>query len=205
MSSSEIPPIIKPENPIIKTQTINPKLNQVETKYGHFPYQEMDGNQLIIVSIYGEREKQIYQKLAIEAASALIRVIFQARQDGVWIIPISGFRTFEYQTKLFNHQIKRRGSPEIAAKFTAPPGYSEHHTGYTIDLGDGHFPQCDIEVEFEETEAFKWLEIHSKEFGFELSFPKNNFQGINYEPWHWRYIGSPKAKEIFYNVRIKMN
>ncbi len=200
MSFPEFSPKVKPQN-----LDLNLKNTQVKTKYGHFPYEESDANELMIVSVWGEGENQRLQKLNIEVATELIKLISTARRDGIWIFPVSGFRSIDYQRKLFEKQILKKGTPEAAAKLTAPPGYSEHHTGYTIDLGDGNFPQLDITEEFAQTPAFKWLKIHGKDFGFELSFPKDNFQGIDYEPWHWRYIGSPKAKEIFHIARIKKN
>ena len=126
------------------------------------------------------------------------RLAYAAREDRVWIIPVSGFRTIAHQDQLWQSQIQRQGSPEAAAKISAPPGYSEHHTGYALDLTDGNLKaRDDITYKFAETDAFKWLTLHAKEFGFELSFPKNNPQGVSYEPWHWRFVGSATAQEIF--------
>ena len=175
----------------------------VKSKYGHFSYLEGNLDHMLIISSYAEGEHQRFERLATEAALALMQLIYAARDDGVWIVPVSGFRTNDYQNKLFVNQTQKKGSEEAAAKLSAPPGYSEHHTGYAVDLTDGNFPQQDITEQFAETEAFKWLEIHAREFGFELSFPENNSQGISYEPWHWRFINSLKAEEIFRVARIK--
>ena len=137
-----------------------------------------------------------------EAALALMKMIYAARDEGVWIVPVSGFRTIAHQETLFQAQIQRRGSPEEAAKLSAPAGYSEHHTGYAIDLADGNFPKQDITYEFANTNAFRWLIKYAKEYGFELSFPENNRQGVSFEPWHWRFIGSPRAGKIFAGVKM---
>lgn len=112
-----------------------------------------------------------------------------------------GFRSVVQQEKLYKAQIQRRGSEPLAAKVSAPPGYSEHHTGYAVDLADGNYPKEDISFKFAETEAFRWLKLHAREFGFELSFPKNNSQGVSYEPWHWRFVGSPQAETVFQQAR----
>lgn len=88
--------------------------------------------------------------------------------------------------------------PEERAALSAPPGYSEHHTGYAIDIGDAQFPQWDTQEAFETTPAFRWLERNAARFGFELSFPRNNPQGVNYEPWHWRFVGDRHSLETFY-------
>ncbi|WP_254921516.1 M15 family metallopeptidase [Nodularia sp. NIES-3585] len=216
---------IKPKSPISQTSykverelTVNPssvtdispkvtlskKINQLEsnkTKLGHFLYAEGDFSQMLIVASYAPHEYQRFERLAPEAALALMKLIYAARNEGVWIIPVSGFRSVAAQEKLFQKQIEKQGSPEKAAKLSAPPGYSEHATGYAIDLADGNFPKQDITNQFAETKAFQWLTLHAKEFGFEMSFPKNNPQGVSYEPWHWRYIGSSHAAAIFTNAK----
>lgn len=194
--ATELPLAEKP-----MTSTILP----VEPKYGHFPYRESDIENMMIISSYAQGENQRFERLAPEVAIALMQLIYAARDDGVWIVPVSGFRSTDYQSELFDNQTQKRGSEKAAAKSSAPPGYSEHHTGYAIDLTDGNFPQQDITEQFAATEAFKWLKIHAREFGFELSFPENNSQGVSYEPWHWRFIGSLKAEEIFKTARISID
>ena len=171
------------------------------TNYGHFLYQEGHINRMMIISSYGARQYQRFEYLRPDAAQALMKMIYTARDEGVWLVAVSGFRTIEIQEKLFKAQIKRRGSVEAAAKVSAPPGYSEHHTGFAIDLTDGNFPKKDLTVDFENTNAYKWLTSHAQDFGFELSFPPNNLQGVSYEPWHWRYIGSPEAASAFAQAR----
>jgi D-alanyl-D-alanine carboxypeptidase len=120
-----------------------------------------------------------------------------ANAMGVSLMPISGFRTVEAQTALFNRQIERKGSKEAAARWSAPPGYSEHHTGYVLDIADKLHPESDLQMSFQETPAYQWLMTNASQFGFELSFPSNNFQGVSFEPWHWRYVGSSRAIQVF--------
>ena len=59
------------------------------------------------------------------------------------------------------------------------------------NLADGERPECDVEPPFEKTRAFHWLKKNAARFGYELSFPRNNRRGVNYEPWHWRFNGAP--------------
>jgi D-alanyl-D-alanine carboxypeptidase len=66
-----------------------------------------------------------------------------------------------------------------------------------VDLGDGNEPACDVEPPFEETRASRWLQANAARFGFELSYPRNNPRGVHYEPWHWRFVGTPEAKQVF--------
>ncbi|MEH2434454.1 MAG: M15 family metallopeptidase [Nostoc sp.] len=173
--------------------------NQVA--YGHLSYAQADASQMMVVGSYATGTEQRFESLNREADKAFMQMIYAARETGVWIIPVSGFRTIEQQQKLFDNQIKRLGSVEKASKISAPPGYSEHHTGYAIDLTDGKLPKQDITLAFEKTEAYRWLTVHARQFGFEMSFPANNAQGVSFEPWHWRYIGSANAAEVFANAR----
>lgn len=126
-----------------------------QPKFGHFPYPEGDVGKMMIVSSYAQHEYQRFERLAPEAALALMKLIYAARDEGVWIIPVSCFRGITDREKLFKAQIQRRGSPEAAAKISAPPGYSKHHTGYAVDLADGHLPKKDITYGFAKTNAFQ--------------------------------------------------
>jgi len=139
------------------------------------------------------RETGRVVQLREEAAAAFRSMQSAAREDGVDLVPISGFRTVAYQEGLFTRAIGRYGSPEEAAVWVAPPGYSEHHTGLAVDIGDLGHPETDVESEFETTPAFQWLEVNAPGFGFELSFPEGNPQGVSYEPWHWRFVGETPA------------
>lgn len=193
-------PNITADTKVLSVKDIEPGII-VKQKFGHFPYLEGDADIMITIGSYAENEYQRFEQLALEPALALMKLIYAARDEGVWIIPVSGFRTIAAQEKLFQAQTQRRGSPEAAAKLSAPPGYSEHHTGYALDLADGHFPKQDVTYDFANTDAFRWLSLHGKDFGFELSFPENNPQGVSYEPWHWRFVGSSNAVKIFAHAK----
>jgi len=145
------------------------------------------------IGIFYERKAYLNR----EAAEMFKQMQLAAQQEGIEIIPVSGFRSVADQKKLFERQIQRQGSKKAASKLSAPPGFSEHHTGYALDVGDGKSPNTILKLTFDSTEAYRWLEVHAAQYGFELSFPKNNFQGVSYEPWHWRFVGSATAQEIF--------
>ncbi|MDX2212930.1 MAG: D-alanyl-D-alanine carboxypeptidase family protein [Oculatellaceae cyanobacterium bins.114] len=169
--------------------------------YGHFLYGEISPDQLMIVGSYSQAIEERFERLSEAAGLALLRMIDAARQDGVWLVPISGFRDFARQEMLFQIQIEQVGSAVAAARSVAPAGYSEHHTGYAVDLADGLARAMDLSLAFGNTPAFEWLTRHAVEFGFELSFPENNTQGVMYEPWHWRFVGSPAATQTFAQAR----
>lgn len=125
-----------------------------------------------------------------------------AQADGVNLVAISAFRSTDAQEELF-FGVKEQRVQDAAkrAEVSAPPGYSEHHTGYAVDIGDGNAPSTNVEKEFENTAAFRWLEQNALKYSFELSFPPNNEQGVSYEPWHWRFVGDRDSLETFYKVR----
>jgi D-alanyl-D-alanine carboxypeptidase len=164
----------------------------------HPVYNEAVEADLISVGHYRETGRNV--RLCADAATALNNLMAHARKSGIAIVPVSGFRTVAYQTALWDKAVAKHGSIEAAGRWVARPGHSEHHTGLAVDLGEAEHPECDVETPFEETRAFQWLELNAERFGYELSYPRNNARGINYEPWHWRFIGTPEAKQIFHHT-----
>ena len=158
-------------------------------------YTEAAENELVVVGEYRQSGRKV--KMRADAALAFQRLTAQAGASGAKIVPISGFRTVAYQASLFLKATTKYGAEEAAVRWVARPGHSEHHTGLAIDLGDGENPAGDVELQFEQTPAFRWLHENAEQFGFELSYPRNNSRGVNYEPWHWRFVGTPEAKEVF--------
>ena len=157
---------------------------------GHFPYPEVSASRL--VSIGGG------QQLRPDAAAALEAMRGDAASDGVDIVVLSAFRSLALQRQLFfDVMAQRNQSSRERAHVSAPPGYSEHSTGYAVDLGDGHAPGTNVSQRFDETAAFRWLQANAARYHFALSFPPNNGQGVSYEPWHWRYEGSTEALRLF--------
>ncbi|GBG81625.1 hypothetical protein CBR_g32617 [Chara braunii] len=70
----------------------------------------------------------------------------EARKDGVYLVPLSGFRSIQEQEELFFGTMSSRNQGPIErAKVSAPPGYSEHHTGYVLDIGDGRASYTHLE------------------------------------------------------------
>jgi zinc D-Ala-D-Ala carboxypeptidase len=164
-------------------------------KPGTHSFAEATERELVAVGNYRQTRRTV--KMRADAAAAFLDLTKQARVDGVEIIPISGFRSSKYQETLFQRAVVKYGSEDAAVRWVARPGRSEHQTGLAIDLGDGGNPAGDVEPPFEDTPAFHWLEKNAARFGFELSYPRNNPGGVHYEPWHWRFFGTPEAKQTF--------
>jgi zinc D-Ala-D-Ala carboxypeptidase len=168
----------------------------VKPYFGHLPYSEGEPDRLVDAGRFIRGTYERSEALDFEANDAFQTMRAAAKAEGVFLMPISGFRTIADQRILFEKQVERKGSEEAAAKWSAPPGYSEHHTGYAIDIGDMN-SDTDLKMTFQDTNVYRWLIVNARSFGFEQSFPSNNPQGVSFEPWHWRYTGSPRAEQIF--------
>lgn len=106
-----------------------------------------------------------------------------AHQDGVILNIVSTYRTLEDQQGIIQRKLDLGQSILEILRFSAPPGYSEHHTGRALDLSTRGCEQ--LSEKFENTTAFKWLVQHAGDYGFSLSYPRDNQYGFAYEPWHW--------------------
>ena len=163
---------------------------------GHLPYDVVPESELTAITADGSL------KMRSAAANKFKQMQAAARGEGIILTPISAFRDDQTQEQLFFGVKEQRGQDAVKrAEVSAPPGYSEHHTGYAIDIGDGNAPATNLEIEFAQTAAFRWLEQNALKYSFELSFPPNNKQGVSYEPWHWRFVGDRDSLETFYKVR----
>ncbi len=192
------PPL--PLYPIQKAPLEVSKTPQVQREFGHFPYQEADPSRLVNAGKFVRENYERSEQLDQEAHEAFQQMRSAAETQGIYLMIISGFRNISDQSVLFEKQIARRGSELEAARSSAPPGYSEHHTGYALDIADQK-SDTDLKVAFQETAAYQWLMNNAERFQFEQSFPINNKQGVNFEPWHWRYIGPPRASQVFAAAR----
>lgn len=122
-------------------------------------------------------------RLVPEAAQAWWALKAAAREDGVVVELVSAFRDIERQAEIIRAKQARNMPIETILTLSAPPGYSEHHTGRAVDINT---PGCEpTEEPFEHTDAFRWLTQHAGRFGFTLSYPRGNDLGFIYEPWHW--------------------
>jgi D-alanyl-D-alanine carboxypeptidase len=119
----------------------------------------------------------------------LQRLIDAARADPAVAGTIRGLschRSIARQTGVF-----ARGDAANRAISAAPPGHSEHTTGYAIDFAVRPANGCpDAEACIAGTAAARWLARNATRFGFEQSFPAGNAQGVKWEPWHWRWVGT---------------
>ncbi len=134
----------------------------------------------------------------------LNQMIEGAKTDGVYLTVCSGCRDYNRQTVLFDKKIRNyMGSGmsyfdaySIASQAVTIPGKSEHQIGLALDIISNKYSSLD--EGFADTEAGKWLAANCDQYGFILRYPlgKENITGIEYEPWHFRYVGKEAAASI---------
>ena len=105
------------------------------------------------------------------------------QQDGIQLQVLSAFRSIDYQHQLIARKLDRGDPPSQILQVVALPGYSEHHTGCALDIVTTDYPE--LTENFELSAGFAWLSHSAHQFGFSLSYPRDNPSGFIYEPWHW--------------------
>ncbi|MBD5547376.1 MAG: M15 family metallopeptidase [Lachnospiraceae bacterium] len=134
----------------------------------------------------------------------LLAMMYAASEDGVNLAICSPYRDLAWQEVLFNRKIKaymNKGMSymeayKISSQAVTVPGASEHQIGLAIDIVSDTYVTLD--EGFADTSAGKWLEEHCAEYGFILRYPKGKeyITSIEFEPWHFRYVGKDAAKII---------
>lgn len=123
------------------------------------------------------------QQLTPLAAERWAAMVAAAARENVVLLIVSGFRSVDYQAALIRNKISAGQQIGDILKVNAAPGFSEHHTGRAVDIATpGSRP---LTEEFETSVAFAWLQRRAADFGFSMSYPRDNAWGISYEPWHW--------------------
>lgn len=146
----------------------------------HLPVQRV-AQSLVSVGPAADDGKPV--RLTPRAAGAWRRMVAAAAQDGVALLPLSGYRSVARQGRIIRQKLAAGKSITEILRLVAAPGCSEHHTGRAIDIGSPE--DCELDEHFARTAEFRWLRKHAARFGFHLSYPRKNVHGIGYEPWHW--------------------
>ncbi len=173
---------IKKSNNLDTTYILVNKYNYLEEDY-------VPSNLETIDSKYSLGEKKLVN---------LARISFEflakrAKEEGYNIRAVSTYRSYSYQTNLYNNYVDKDGV-SLADQYSARPGFSEHQTGLAVDVDN---ISKDFN-NFESTEEFKWMQDNSYKYGFILRYPKDKeyITGYTYEPWHYRYVGVQIASLI---------
>ena len=137
-------------------------------------------------------------------AEALRQMVNDAAATGVKLKPTNGYRSIARQQELWDARVKtlmegglsQADAETKAIDYTSAPGTSDHNTGLGLDIVSEDHPAKD--AGFAETAAAQWLAEHAADYGFILRYPsdKTEATGMDYEPWHYRYVGSEQAHKI---------
>lgn len=134
----------------------------------------------------------------------LLDMLQDAREDNIILRICSPYRDLEYQKVLFDRKIRfymNRGMSymeayQLGSRIVAVPAASEHRLGLALDIVSDTY--INLDEGFANTPAGKWLAENSYKYGFILRYPKGkeDITGIDYEPWHFRYVGVDAATVI---------
>ena len=149
-----------------------------------------------VIDIYGGYDRGY---LDYRVAPHYIEMYNAALEDGLKLSPLSGYRSVARQKNNFENLIRdymnkgysKAQATVLASEIILPPSTSEHNAGLAMDI-------LSLEVSFENSDEFAWLQEHAADYGFILRYPKDkqDITKITYEPWHWRYVGVKAAKEM---------
>lgn len=144
------------------------------------------------------------QKVDERIYEPLINMLEAMKEEGLSPVVCSGYRTLDKQEKLFNRKVstyvkKGRSKEEsyaLARQTLSIPGSGEHCLGLAVDFYTRSYHQ--LERAFEKTPEGKWLREHAQDYGFTLRYDegKEEITGIEYEPWHFRYVGIDVARYL---------
>ncbi|HLZ72562.1 MAG TPA: M15 family metallopeptidase [Dehalococcoidia bacterium] len=135
-------------------------------------------------------------QLRKEADGALHSMLEAARAQNIFFLAQSAYRSYQYQSQVYQQEVNSVGQAQ-ADRESARPGHSEHQLGLAIDFTTRGL-DFDLNQSFAATPEGRWLAQHAAEFGFVLSYPegKEAQTGYEYEPWHYRYIGTGAAQQF---------
>lgn len=135
-------------------------------------------------------------KVRKEPAKHLRSMMAAAKKAKKPLVIVSSYRSYTKQKSLFS-QYSRWYGVKYASTISARPGYSEHQTGLTVDLGKPG-GGCTLSTCFGTTKAGKWVASNAWKYGYIIRYPKGytKVTGYSYEPWHVRYVGKKIATKM---------
>lgn len=178
MPSPKSNPPLSPQLAVLHREFRIPATYAAERQLVAYP--DASAGELVEVGINDEGRPIL---LVRPAAEAWANMRGAAARDDIELMPISGFRSVARQAEIFREKLAAGQQLDAILRYVAAPGFSEHHSGRALDIGSPD--HLELDEDFAHTAAYRWLEWHAGEFGFTLSYPRDNPHGIGYEPWHW--------------------
>lgn len=188
-------------------------LGEAETTDRLAAFSKDDWNLILINKLHRIPEDYTFEKGYVETskgwmscdariADDLADMLSAAKEEGITLVIISPYRSLARQKSLFNQKLRRymnQGESYLSSYYRTAqavtiPGSSEHQIGLAMDITSDSYTYLD--EKFAETDEGKWLKDHCSEYGFILRYPlgKEDITGIEYEPWHFRYVGKEAAE-----------
>lgn len=129
-----------------------------------------------------------------EAVVAFKNMYEAAKKEGLGLVINSSYRSYQDQEEICNTYKELYGEGYVS-RYVALPGYSEHQTGLSFDIGS---TSSNV---FADSKEYEWMLDNAYKYGFILRFTKANLSitGFRSEPWHYRYVGKKIAKYIYDN------
>ncbi|MEU2349700.1 M15 family metallopeptidase [Modestobacter sp. NPDC049651] len=187
--SSAAPPPAAPVFDTAAHSTTDPASPWVVVNKQH-PLQPLDFAPAQLATVGGKQ-------VSAQAAPDLQAMIDAAAAEGLRVTVSSGYRSYAYQVGVHDEAVSRQGW-EYAESVSARAGYSEHQTGFAVDLGSAGSPGCDLSSCFGGTPEGRWLAAHAAEFGFLLRYTAAGSAVTGYSPeaWHFRWVGRDLTAEL---------
>ncbi|WP_419176295.1 M15 family metallopeptidase [Desulfosediminicola sp.] len=112
--------------------------------------------------------------------ASLLKLFDKAREDGFHFKVESGYRSPDYQRRIFLRKFKEGRDFDDVIRYVAPPGYSQHALGTCVDFAPGNW-------RFGQREEYQWLKRNASAYGFTETYPQKNKYNYPWESWHWNY------------------
>lgn len=149
---------------------------------------------LVEVPVTNNHDHQLLRK---EASDALVEMFDAAKEEGIELKLVSGYRDYTLQKSLWYTYVNKCGY-KTANRIDCLPGKCEHQLGLAVDLGfkDG---KCELKWCVDKHQGYDWLVDNSYKYGYILRYPKDSedITGLMYSPWSFRYLGKECAKDVY--------
>lgn len=191
---ARLTPPVKYDN-VIETVMVNNERYQVPEPWAGnrlFPTSRNLDELHMIPLEYTFNGSEVY--ILEEAYDSFLAMVTQAHEDGIKLQAKSGYRSIQYQTRIFERRMEQGHTFDDIVRYVAPPGYSQHMLGTAIDFHPNSW-------QFAESDQYLWLQEHAHEFGFAETYSRYNRYNISWEAWHWNFVGVPE-KEMTAEVEI---
>lgn len=141
-----------------------------------------------------------YRKFDTRAISYLKNMLNDMKKQGSFNIwAQSTYRSIESQKQIYNNKVQfyigqgknEKDAKELTEQVINKPGFSEHNLGLAVDFNY-------VKDSFKNTKEYQWLKQNAENYGFILRYTKEKEEitKVNYEPWHWRFVGVEHAKKM---------